>query len=62
MRAYSLNELFRLTRNELFQLHAEIVRELDDIPEDSAELAVAFENLRLIRRALARYYLKPVEI
>jgi hypothetical protein len=53
MRAYSLNELFRLTRNELFELHAEIVRELDDMPEDSAELATAFENLRLIRRALA---------
>ena len=53
MRAYSLNELFRLTRNELFELHAEIVRELDDLPEDSGELVIAFENLRLIRRALA---------
>ena len=59
MRAYSLNELFRLTRNELFDLHAEIVRELDDIPEDSAELVVAFENLHLIRRALAHPHLTP---
>jgi hypothetical protein len=59
MRAYSLNELFRLTRNELFDLHAEIVRELDDIPEDSAELVVAFENLRLIRRALTHPHFAP---
>ena len=59
MRAYSLNELFRLTRNELFELHAEIVRELVDLPEDSAELAVAFENLRLIRRALAHPHFTP---
>ena len=59
MRAYSLNELFRLTRNELFDLHAEVVRELDDIPEDSAELVVAFENLRLIRRVLAHPHFAP---
>ena len=59
MRAYSLNELFRLTRNELFELHAETVRELDDIPEDSAELAIAFENLRLIRRVLAHPHFAP---
>jgi hypothetical protein len=59
MRAYLLNELFRLTRNELFALHAEIVRELDDIPEDSAELVVAFENLRLIRRVLAHPHFAP---
>ena len=60
MRAYSLNELFRLTRNELFDLHAEIVRELDVIPEDTAELVVAFENLRLIRRVLAHPHFAPL--
>jgi hypothetical protein len=62
MRVYSLNELFRLTRNELFALHAEIVCELADMPESSGDQIIAFENLRLIRRVLARYYLKPVEI
>ena len=59
MRAYSLNELFRLTRNELFELHAEIVIELDDIREDSPELVIAFENLRLIRRALSHPHFAP---
>ena len=53
MRAYSLNELFRLTRNELFDLHAEIVRELANLPEASGDRVIAFENLRLIRRVLA---------
>jgi hypothetical protein len=59
MRAYSLNELFHLTRNELFELHAKIVRQLADMPEDSAKQMVAYENLRLIRRVLARYVVVP---
>ena len=54
MRAYSLNELFRLTRNELFALHAETVCELAELPEASSDQVIAFENLRLIHRVLAR--------
>jgi hypothetical protein len=53
MRAYSLNELFRLTRNELFELHAKIIIELAELPDASVDRHVAFENLRLVRRVLA---------
>ena len=51
MRAYSLNELFRLTRNELFELHAKIVTELLSLPED--EQVTAYEALCRIRSVLA---------
>jgi len=51
MRAYSLNELFTLTRAELFALHAKIVADLAALPE--ADRAVAFDNLRKLRRVLA---------
>jgi hypothetical protein len=51
MRAYSLNELFRLTRAELFALHAQIAAELPAPHEPSRETAV--ENLRKVRRVLA---------
>jgi hypothetical protein len=51
MRAYSLNELFRMTRAELFALHAWIVAELVALPE--ADRAVALDTLRKIRRVLA---------
>jgi len=53
MRVYSLNELFHLTRRELFELHARIVDELNATPLDHPEREIAFENLRLIRRVLA---------
>ncbi len=62
MRAYSLNELFHLTRNQLFELHAEIVAELAALPESFADRHIAIENLRLIRQVLAHHHLKPVEI
>lgn len=51
MRAYSLNELFCLTRSELFALHARIVSELAALPE--AEQGVGLATLRGIRRVLA---------
>jgi len=52
MRAYSLNELFRLTRTELLALHAKIAALFPMLSE--FDRAVARENLRLIRRVLAR--------
>jgi hypothetical protein len=52
MRAYSLNELFNLTRAELFGLHALIVAELRTLCESDHE--VALDNLRKLRRVLAR--------
>ena len=51
MRAYSLNQLFNLTRKELFALHARIAAELPTLCR--ADYAVAIENLRRIRRVLA---------
>jgi hypothetical protein len=51
MRAYSLIELFNLTRAELFSLHAKIATELPGLSESDTEIAL--ENLRNIRRVLA---------
>jgi hypothetical protein len=51
MRAYSLSELFTLTRAELFALHAKIVADLASLPE--AERDVAFDTLRKLRRVLS---------
>ena len=59
MRAYSLNELFHLTRNQLFELHAEIVAELAALPETSPDRPIAFINLRLIRQVLAHIRFVP---
>ena len=52
MRAYSLNELFCLTRAELFALHTKIAAELPTLLE--GDHAVALENLRRIRCLLSR--------
>ena len=57
MRAYSLSELFNLTRDELFALHARIVVELPQLTAD--DHAVALENLRRIRRVLAHPRFAP---
>lgn len=57
MRAYSLTELFCMTRAELFALHARIVAELPMLPE--SDLAVAVDNLRQIRCVLAHPALAP---
>jgi hypothetical protein len=51
MRTYSRDELFRLTRAELFALHARIVAELATLRD--ADRAVGLGNLRNIRSALA---------
>jgi len=50
MRAYSLNELFNLTRGELFALHTRIVIELSELSGN--DYAVAVENIRRIRCVL----------
>ena len=55
MRAYSLNELFRLTRCELLALQAKIAVELPDLL--AAERLIALENLRRLRIVLA--HLRP---
>ena len=52
MRAYSLNELFNLTRTELFALHAKIAAELLILCQ--TERKTALENLRKLRRVLAQ--------
>jgi hypothetical protein len=57
MRDYSLSELFCLTRAELFALHARIVAELASMPETGR--AVALDNLRNIRRILAKNNCSP---
>ena len=57
MRAYSLTELFCMTRTELFALHARIVAELAMLPD--SDRAVAADNLRKIRCALAHPALAP---
>ncbi len=59
MRAYSLNELFRLTRAELFALHAKIAAKLSEMPDTAAERHIALGNLRLIRRVLAHPQFRP---
>lgn len=57
MRAYSLNELFCLTRAELFALHAQIVNDLPGLRYE--ERATAIETLRRIRRTLAHVKFGP---
>jgi len=57
MRAYSLSELFNLTRVELFALHARIVAELPALSE--GEYTIALETLRRIRRVLGHPHYAP---
>lgn len=57
MRAYSLSELFNLTRSELFRLHAQIAADLATLGD--TERATALENLRKLRRVLAKAWLGP---
>ena len=59
MREYSLMELFYLTRNELFALHADVVAEMAREPVRSAEYRIGLKNLRSIRRVLAQIRLTP---
>lgn len=59
MRAYSLTELMKLTRNELFALHRQITDTLALLPEGNPERVIALANLRDIRRVLARNEFAP---
>ncbi len=59
MRVWTLNELFRLTRAELFGLHQEIVNALGVMQDNDLERAIALANLQNIRRVLARPNLVP---
>ena len=59
MRTYSLNELFRLTRTELFALHAEIVTTLSRLPDDAVERPALNASLRDVRRVLATPKMSP---
>jgi hypothetical protein len=54
MRVLTINELLRLTRQELCDLAARITATLPDFPEGSVERANALVNLRNIRWVLAR--------
>jgi hypothetical protein len=54
MRVWTLIELFRLTRAELFGLHREIANALAAMPDSDPERPVALANLRNISTALAR--------
>ena len=59
MRVWTLIELFRLTRAELFGLYQEIVNGLAAMPDSDPERPIALANLQNIRRALARPHLVP---
>ena len=59
MRVWTLIELFRLTRAELFGLYRDIVNAVAAMPDGDPERPVALANLQNIRRALARPHLVP---
>ena len=54
MRVWTLIELFRLTRADLFGLHREIITALAVMPDNDPERPIALANLQNIRRVLAR--------
>ena len=59
MRVWTLIELYRLTRAELFGLHRDIVNALAAMPDGDPERPIALANLQNIRRALTRPHLVP---
>ena len=59
MRVWTLFELFRLTRAELFGLYRDIVNALAAMPDNDPERPIALANLQNIRRALARPNFAP---
>ena len=59
MRVWTLIELFRLTRAELFGLYQEIVNALAAMTDSDPERPIALATLQNIRRALARASLVP---
>lgn len=59
MRVWTLIELFRLTRAELFGLHRNIAITLAAMPDNDPERPIALNNLRNIRQVLAQAKLVP---
>ena len=59
MRVLTINELMRMTRNELCGLAARITAVLPTYREGSPQRTAALINLRNIRWALARRDLSP---
>jgi len=59
MRVWTLIELFRLARAELFGLYGDIVNAYAAMPETDPERPIALANLQNIRRVLARPNLVP---
>ena len=59
MRVWTLFELFRLSRAELFGLYQEIVNALAAMPDSDPERLIALANLQNIRKVLARPSLAP---
>ncbi len=59
MRVWTLIELFRLTRAELFGLYRDIAIALAAMPDSDPQRPVALANLQNIRTVLARPQLAP---
>ena len=59
MRVWTLIELYRLTRAELFALHRDIANAFVAMPDGDPERPIALANLRNIRAVLARPKLVP---
>jgi hypothetical protein len=59
MRVLTINELMRLTRNELCDLARRITAELPTYPDSSPERVNALTSLRNIRYVLARRDYSP---
>jgi hypothetical protein len=59
MKVWTLSELFRLTRAELFGLHRAISSEIAGVPAESPEREVALDNLRRIAKALSLANIAP---
>jgi hypothetical protein len=59
MREYTVTDLFRLTRAELFGLYGEIVNALAAMPDNAPERPIALATLQNIRRVLVRPNLVP---
>ena len=59
MRAYTLTELMKLTRAELFALHRQIADPLALLPDGCPERFTALATLRDIRRVLSRGEFAP---
>ena len=59
MRVWTLIELFRLTRAELFGLYRDIAHAVAAMPDGDPERPIALANLQNIRTVLARPNLVP---